>query len=170
VLNERFSLYDSIVTMLTHSSNDMAYANSTSGYTGKRSKFFVLMNIKAKKIGMKKAYFESESGLDFPAGKSTASASSEDVIVLLKYFYKNYPNLSARTVKNNTISSNLKKHYLYNTNILLSEYNNFRLSKTGLEDSSGGNLATVYKIDNENYLAISVLNSTKKGRFLIRER
>ncbi len=170
ILNEKFSLYDSMVLMLTHSSNDMAYAISTSGYTGSREKFFILMNQKAKKIGMKNYYFHSESGLDYPEGKSTAKASAEDIIILLKYFLKNYPKLSARTVKNNIVYSNLKKHIAYNTNKLLSEYYNFKLSKTGLETSAGGNLTTIYKLDKENYIAVVILGSTEEGRFLDTEK
>jgi len=163
IVGEKFTLYDLMVFMITVSSNDAASAIASS--TISRDKFIEYMNEKANKLDMKNTYFESETGLDH-LDSATAWSSPDDIVKLLVYVYKKFPYLSKRSVNyRNVVESNKKIHKISNTNRLLKEYKNFRLSKTGYEISAGGNLATIYQIDEKHTIAIVILGSTVNGRF-----
>ncbi len=166
--NEIFKIKDLITLMLSISSNDAARAISESydNTQNSRKNFISKMNKKAEEIGMDKTLFFSESGLDVNGLVGGAYSSVSDLEKLIFYFYKKYPKVAKRTTKfKDVIFSKTNRHVVRNTNILLKDDNNFLLSKTGYTDLTGGNLVTIYKIDEKNKIIIIVLNSTKEGRF-----
>jgi D-alanyl-D-alanine carboxypeptidase len=163
---ESFNYLDAINLMMIASSNDMASALTNN--LGKK-KFILKMNQLAEELKMNSTLFFSESGLDLNQDVSGAYSSPNDLLKLIKYFYKKYPKISKEfSVKNKKICSDLLCHDLKNTNILFSQKENFPFeilfSKTGYTKKTGGGLAMILNISGRKFVVI-ILSSTKEGRF-----
>jgi D-alanyl-D-alanine carboxypeptidase len=164
---EIFRYLDVLNFMMIVSSNDIA-----SALTNKigKEKFILEMNRLAEKLNMNSTLFFSESGLDVNKNVAGSYSSSSDILKLVKYFYKKYPEISKNfSVDKKRICSDLKCHDLENTNILLSEKENFPykvlFSKTGYTKKTGGSLSMVLEILNKNFLIV-LLSSGKNERFV----
>lgn len=119
VAGEVFPFKTLLGFMMMVSSNDAAFAISSS-YENGREGFLNMMNLLANKIGMKSTLFFSESGLDLKASNVAGSYSTvSDIALLVKYFYKNFPEFSKEFSKaeGKFCSENLC-HKAYNTNSL----------------------------------------------------
>lgn len=163
---EVFSFMDAVNFMMIASSNDIASALTNN--MG-RDNFLREMNALAEKLKMDSTLFFSESGLDINKNIAGAYSSAGDILKLVKYFYKKYPDLSKDfSVGKKTICSDLKCHSLLNTNELFIDKNNFSydiiFSKTGYTQKTGGSLAMIVKILDKEVVLIA-LGSSKDGRF-----
>ncbi|PID83436.1 hypothetical protein CSB11_01440 [Candidatus Campbellbacteria bacterium] len=119
IAGEIFPIKKLLAFMMMVSSNDAAYAVSTS-YENKREGFLKMMNLLANRIGMKSTLFFSESGLDLKRSNIAGSYSTvKDISLLVKYFYQNFPEFSKEfSVSNGRFCSKNLCHKTYNTNSL----------------------------------------------------
>ena len=120
--------------MMLESGNDAANA-AACAVAGSTEKFAVLMNEKAKSLGMKDTSFVTPSGLDDDNHYSTAY----DMALLGCYAVKNPEFLNICSKKKGTVifGSPPCEHTVYNHNKLLSYYDSALGIKTGFTKKSG---------------------------------
>ncbi len=167
-LGETFSFKDLLDLMLMTSSNHAAVAVSNIFESTFPNKDFINeMNILSKKIGLNNTYFLNETGLDENLNTAGSFSSAKDVSTLLKYIIKNHPQLFEKTKMNNyTIVSKTGYHHnITNTNSIVGKLPNMIASKTGYTDLAGGNLTIVIDPGLNDPISITVLGSTRLGRF-----
>lgn len=175
---ETFSLKKLIDLTLVSSSNDGASALASAGNaflmaqnaqnsSYSKENFINYMNILAGKIGMENASFLNETGLDTNQFKPGAVGSAKDISRLVEYIIKNYPELLEATRHNtfNIRSEQELQHEIYNTNYIVDSLPNIIGSKTGYTDIAGGNLVVIIDPVLNAPISITVLGSSKEGRF-----
>lgn len=185
---EKWKLKDLIDFSLITSSNDGIYAvasaiesqelNSTtteitteqetqSDNEQAREKFIGLMNKKAKDISLERTFYLNETGLDSSDSVSGGYGSAEDMAKLFAYLIKNKPEMLEATAYNEIELTSLDdiNHLAQNTNEIVGMIPNLIASKTGYTDISGGNLVVAFDFGLMKPIVISVLGSTREGRF-----
>jgi D-alanyl-D-alanine carboxypeptidase (penicillin-binding protein 5/6) len=173
-IGEKWKLDDLIKLMLTASSNDAAHAVasavemhlSPNPDTDNVPYFVEKMNETAKHLELSETSFKNGTGLDLNEDNSGAYGSAEDVGSLFLYAYKKYPDLFVPTTLPATIIPSLdgKEHPVLNTDTITDRIPHLLASKTGFTDIAGGNLALIFKANNEEMIAV-VLGSSREGRF-----
>ncbi len=178
VADEKWKLADLLNFTLVTSSNDGASAiasiagakilgaSSTDPFTDKKL-FINRMNEKAAAIGLTQTSFHSESGLDLDSVTSGAYGTSRDMAVLFEYILHKHPELFTPTTygKMDVTSDSQIVHHVANTNTGVAAVTGIIGSKTGYTDLAGGNLVVVVDIGINHPVVISVLGSTRDGRF-----
>lgn len=176
VSGEKWSLRDLIKYSLTISSNNgmNAIASAIGTFEGGRAvegdkslNFVDLMNDYAVKIGLYNTKFFNETGLDLNTNISGSYSSAEDSAKLLYYAVKVQPEVFESTTKPSFESISLSniKHLAINTNEIIGKINGLIGSKTGFTDLAGGNLVIAFDLDINRPIIVSVLGSTRAGRF-----
>ena len=129
--------------------------------------FIDLMNKKAKDIGLEKTLYLNETGLDFSDNESGGYGSAEDMAKLFVYVIKNNPEALEATAYREIELVSLDKiiHNAQNTNEIIEMIPNLIASKTGYTDISGGNLVVAFDPGLMKSIVISILGSTREGRF-----
>lgn len=170
---EKFTLESlSDLTLLT-SSNDGAFALAASvglalkTDTAGEQTFVDIMNIRASEIGLSQTYFKNPTGLDLSDSKSGSYSSARDVTFLMEYIMTHYPSILEITRKENAFIYNSENQYheAENTNSIVAEIPGLLSSKTGYTDLAGGNLVISYDAGLNRPIVITVLGSTRNGRF-----
>lgn len=160
---------DLINFTLIVSSNDGAQtlARETERFLDEGNTFVEEMNKRAKEIGMEDTVFYNPTGLDESEETAGAYASPKDVATLFNFALNHYPHLLEETSQFESVYSSLSglSHTAENTNILTSSLPNIIASKTGYTDIAGGNLSIVTELDEVGPIIITVLGSSKDGRF-----
>ena len=126
------------------------------------------MNKKAKELNLKQTYFLNESGLDIDEKSLSGSyGSAQDVAMLFDYMVRNKPEILEVTSYNKLElkSEDNKIHNTENTNEIINKIPWVIASKTGYTDLAGGNLVVAFDNGMMRPIIISVLGSTKEGRF-----
>lgn len=157
-VNEKVTIKDLCVGMLLPSGNDAATAVAIK-IAGSKEKFAVLMNNRAKEIGMTNTNFVTPSGLDDDNHYSTPY----DMALLMAECSKNKEFMKICSRKSMTVSfvSPKDKIVTYqNHNRLLSLYDYCIGGKTGYTDSAGRCLVTIAKKDGITLIAVT-LNDKK---------
>ncbi len=185
---EKWKLKDLIDFSLVTSSNDGIYAvasaiesqksiSTTTEMTNKiktrsdteqaRKNFLDLMNKKAKEISLSQTSYSNPTGLDASDNESGGYGSAEDMAKLFAYIIKNRPEVLEATAYNKVKLTSLDKvsHIAKNTNEIVAMIPNLIASKTGYTDISGGNLVIAFDLGLMRPIVISVLGSTREGRF-----
>lgn len=186
---EEWRLRDLIDFSLVSSSNDGIYAvasaieniKSSSTDTVTRSpehsgeeefgnaheNFINKMNKKANDISLNQTFYMNETGLDISNNESGGYGSAEDMARLFAYVIKNKPELLEATTYNEIKMQSLGgiSHTAKNTNDIVGDIPNLIGSKTGYTDISGGNLVVAFDLGLMKPIVISVLGSTREGRF-----
>lgn len=169
---ERWHADDLLDYMLVASSNDGAYALSASiaaAGTGEDSVsvFIDMMNTKAKDLGLDQTYFTNPTGLDVSVDESGAYGSARDVAFLMEHILTEAPDLLHSTTESALTTHDLMggEHHATNTNPMIALVPNALGSKTGYTDLAGGNLVIAFDIGLNHPIIISVLGSTREGRF-----
>lgn len=173
---EKWKLDDLIDFSLTSSSNDGiaaiagaagAIASGTNNLPTNRQDFVLLMNEKAKKIGMRSSYFRNETGLDISPTLSGAYSSAREVAALFMYALKERPEIFQATTENkfNLRSLNNIVHKVENTNDDVNKIPGLIASKTGYTDLAGGNLAIAFDAGINRPIIVVVMGSSENGRF-----
>ncbi len=135
--------------MMIDSSNDAAFA-----LAGRRADFVLLMNKKAKELGLTNTHFSNPDGLDEPGNYSSAF----DIEKTFSYLINKHPKaLEILKTKNMVVYSADGKieHRLKNTNELLGKVSEVVAGKTGYTDEAGGSLILL----TENNIITVVLGS-----------
>ena len=132
--DEEISVRSLLAIMLIDSSNDAA-----SALADVRTDFALLMNKKARDLGLKNTNFVNADGLDEDGNYSSAL----DIAKIFSYLISNHPKvLTILKTKNMVVYSNDGKieHRLKNTNELLGRVSEVVAGKTGYTDKAGGSL------------------------------
>lgn len=186
---EKWKLKDLIDFSLITSSNDGIYAvasaiesqklsssssetkieaeNQSTAEEQARENFIDLMNKKAKDISLSQTFYLNETGLDSSDNESGGYGSAEDMAKLFAYLIKNKPEILEATAYNEIELTSLDdiNHLAQNTNEIVGIIPNLIASKTGYTDISGGNLVIAFDFGLMKPIVISVLGSTREGRF-----
>lgn len=187
---ERWRLGDLLNVMLLVSSNDAAHA--VAGFIGgqaqqsasddPRKYFIVMMNERARALGLAQMEFFNESGLDVNEGQNglpaIASAtaggygSARNVADLFAELWKKYPETVEITARKDAriISQDDIAHILPNTNEIVGHIPGLIASKTGYTTLAGGNLAVIFDKGIGEPVVAVVLGSSYKGRFADMEK
>ncbi len=158
---EIFKAEDLIKAMMVVSSNDAAVALAEN--LGKEN-FAVMMNQKAKELGMSDTYYEESTGLSF-LNQSTA----DDLTKLAAYIYNHHPQILEISHQKEVIikeSKSQKSRKLLNINRFAGS-SDFIGGKTGYIDESGRNLVAFFNKDNKTILTVvlgaeNAFDETKK--------
>ncbi len=152
---EIFKRDDLIKAMLISSSN--ASALLLAEKYGEEQ-FVNQMNNLARKIGLKKSFFEDPTGL---SSKNVSSLSN--IYLLSEYILKNYPQIFAFSREPSFILEGNFKRILYNTNPLVYKYKEEILaSKTGFTDEAGECLVMIVKFKNSPLVFLGILGSKNR--------
>ena len=169
---EKWILKKLVEFTLTTSSNDGAAAiartfNEQKEATTTKENFFVnKMNQEAAALELLNTHFSNETGLDEPNSVPGAYGSAKDITMLLSQFLKKYPELLEATAHAlNTINSENKPHNIENTNKEAAKIPGLMASKTGFTDLAGGNLIIAFDAGIGQPIIVTVLGSTREGRF-----
>lgn len=167
VVGEDWRVGDLIDFMLITSSNDAAAAlgRAVTTYTGEAT--HVLMNEKAKLLGLSQTYFVNETGLDSNLFLAGAYGSAADMAKLFSTLYHTAPEVFAATLKTERsfTTTSGSNHHARNTNVALPEMPGLVFGKTGFTDLAGGNLAIVFEPEPNRAFVVVVLGSTIEERF-----
>lgn len=129
--------------------------------------FIELMNKKAKEISLSRTFYLNETGLDLSNNVNGGYGSAEDMAKLLTYIIKNRPKMVEVTAYNEIKLTSLDNinHTAQNTNEIAGTIPSLIASKTGYTDVSGGNLVVAFDLGLMRPIVISILGSTREGRF-----
>lgn len=151
--DEELTLEDLLYGLMLRSGNDAALA--IANYIGGTVDNFVLMmNNKAKEIGMKNTTFNNPSGLDDPKGNYS---TVYDMALLSSYAMKNDVYRKIVSTKKYTLKTNKNYYIWYNKNKLLSLYKYTTGGKTGYTEVAKRTLVSTASKDGVN-LTIVTLN------------
>lgn len=161
-IGEKFNKKELVKLTLLGSINDSAFAliENIDNYLEK-------MNLMAKKFNLDTLLFLNATGLDLSKEKASAFGSAQEINFLNIYFQSKYPEISkATTLAEIKIKSNLGKIYtLKNTNLIIDKIPNPIFSKTGYTEIAGGNLSIIFINKANHKIAITLLGSSRNGRF-----
>jgi len=172
---DEWSAQELLAYTLMTSSNDGAYALAGSvglvllaeEVISPENAFIKRMNTKAEELGLSHTYFTNPTGLDTSTAQSGSYGSARDISFLMEHIIKNTPDLLLQT-KNTTavFHNNVGNTFsATNTNQHISNILNPLGSKTGYTDLAGGNLVVAFNIGLNHPIIISVLGSSREGRF-----
>ncbi len=153
-VGDKVRLSDLAAGMMTVSGNDSANAAAIA-IGGSKEDFALLMNNRAKTIGMKDTNFVTPSGLSDPEHYSTAY----DMALLMAEALKNevFSELTAqRSVTVDFVYPQSQQVTYYNHNRLLSLYDYCTGGKTGYTISTGRCLVTSAKHDGLTLIAVTL--------------
>ncbi|MCA9364134.1 D-alanyl-D-alanine carboxypeptidase [Candidatus Kaiserbacteria bacterium] len=170
---EQFDLTSLTDLTLITSSNDGAFAlasaaGDTLSDTPDAALTFVrAMNIRAEEIGLTQTRFSNPTGLDLSPNQAGAYGSARDMAFLMEYLLLHYPELLETTTKETLYvpDADGATHLAHNTNDAVSKIPGLLASKTGYTDLAGGNLVVAFNAGLNRPIIISVLGSTREGRF-----
>gem|GEM_PF-708662 len=150
-IGEQLKVRDLLAVLLIHSGNDAAFVlanNAPGGYP----RFVELMNLEAKRIGMKNTTFKNASGLDDAEQQSTAA----DLALLARQLLEDPLLAQLVRTKYQTVSDTSGKltHPLVNRNELLGMKPGIIGVKTGTTNSAGENLVIAEEHDGRRKIVV----------------
>lgn len=157
--NMQISLKDLLYGLMLRSGNDAAIAIAEH-ISGSTENFAILMNEKAKSLGMNNSHFVTPNGLDDDQHYSTAY----DMAVLTNYALNNKVFAEIVGTKNTSINWNGNSREISNTNELLGNYNGVYGVKTGFTFGAGRCLISACKRDGLDVIVVVLGANTKKDR------
>jgi serine-type D-Ala-D-Ala carboxypeptidase (penicillin-binding protein 5/6) len=151
-VGEKFYLKDLVHAAMIKSANDAA--NSIAIYlgNGNKQKFVAMMNVKAKKLGMRNTNFTNPCGFDIGNHSSTAN----DLLKLTEYAIKNKTfNSIVKLEKYAFNAINTKSRYVvHSSNKLLANEPYIVGVKTGYTNEAGACLIARAKNNNKDVLMV----------------
>jgi serine-type D-Ala-D-Ala carboxypeptidase (penicillin-binding protein 5/6) len=151
-VGEKFYLKDLVHAAMIKSANDAA--NSIAIYlgNGSKQKFVAMMNVKAKKLGMRNTNFTNPCGFDIGNHSSTAN----DLLKLTEYAIKNKTfNSIVKLEKYAFNAINTKSRYVvHSSNKLLANEPYIVGVKTGYTNEAGACLIARAKNNNKDVLMV----------------
>lgn len=157
--NMQISLKDLLYGLMLRSGNDAAIAIAEY-ISGSTEEFAVLMNEKAKSLGMNNSHFVTPNGLDNDQHYSTAY----DMAVLTNYALNNKVFAEIVGTKKISINWNGNSREISNTNELLGNYNGVYGVKTGFTFGAGRCLISACKRNGLDVIVVVLGANTKKDR------
>ncbi len=154
-VGEQIKVIDLLYGLMLRSGNDASMSLAVA-VSGNEKNFIMLMNEKAKQIGMNNTYFENPHGLD---EKTQNYSTAYDMAILMKYANNNKVFQKISSTNKYKCSSSKKTYLWYNRNKLLNEYKYCTGGKNGFTPSAGKTLVSVAKKDNHELIAVSLNDS-----------
>lgn len=153
-VGEEISLKDLLYGLMLRSGNDAAAMIATY-VAGSEEEFVIMMNNKARELGMKNTVFYNASGLPTPSGNYS---SCYDMALLTRYamqydLYKEIVSTEKHKVTTN------KKTYIWNNKNKLLRYDYITGGKTGYTEESGRTLVSTASIDDMNLIVVTIRDS-----------
>lgn len=130
--------------------------------------FIFTMNSRARELKMTSTEFSNPTGLDLDfETRPGAIGTTRDISHLMRYIAQNYPEILEITTNGSESISSLSGHHheTHNTNGITGFLPNLLASKTGYTLLAGGNLTVVIDPGLGNPVIITVLGSSREGRF-----
>lgn len=160
--NEFWNTEDLAKFALVVSSNDAAKA-----LTEYDDSFIHKMNKKVAELGMSNTVFYNSTGLDLSDKKAGAYGTAEDMNKLSIYAFRNFHPVFRVTSlpQMNFVSKSGFSHKAENTNLAIGHIPNLLFSKTGYTSLAGGNLSVIFLNKQGHEIAVTILGSSKEGRF-----
>lgn len=149
---EILTLRDLVYGLMLRSGNDASYAIANY-VSGSVDKFVILMNKKAKKLGMKDTIFNNPNGLDEEKGNYS---SSYDMAILTSYAMKNKEYKKIVKTKKYNLKTNKNIYSWTNKNKLLNNYKYATGGKTGFTKKAKRTLVTTASKDNMNLVVVTL--------------
>jgi D-alanyl-D-alanine carboxypeptidase (penicillin-binding protein 5/6) len=172
VAGEEFKTDDLYTLALVASSNDAAFALGAAvgealGDRDPTAQFVTAMNIRAEELGLNTLHFKNTTGLDLSVSEPGAVGSARDITFLMEYIVERYPELldSTTAASARVYNTSGAYHDAFNTNDLVGDIPNLLGSKTGFTDLAGGNLTVAFDAGFDRPIIVTVLGSTRAGRF-----
>lgn len=156
---DKISIRDLLYGLMLCSGNDAAVALAESTCETV-SNFAILMNEKAKTLGLNNTHFVTPHGLDADEHYTTAY----ELALLSDYALKNKTFLKIVGTKNYTISINNYPKNLNNTNELLGNLNGVYGIKTGFTNGANRCLVSACKRNDMDIICVVLGADTKKFR------
>lgn len=156
---------------LVSSSNDGAYALAAAAGaaltkdSNSTSSFVSAMNARAEELGLSQTYFVNPTGLDENNLESGSYGSARDMAFLMEYLTAHHPEVLESTRNKYTAVRGTTLHTATNTNDSVGDIPGLLGSKTGFTDLAGGNLVIAFDAGLDRPIIISVLGSSRDGRF-----
>ena len=149
---EQLTLRDLVYGLMLRSGNDaaLAIANYVGGSV---DDFVVLMNNKAKEIGMKNTTFNNPSGLDEEKGNYS---TAYDMAKLASYAIKNDEFKKITGTKKYKLKTNMNTYIWNNKNKMLSLYKYSTGGKTGYTEIAKRTLVSYASKDNTNLVVVTL--------------
>lgn len=149
---EQLKLIDLLYGLMLRSGNDaaLAIANYVGGSV---DNFVVMMNEKAKEIGMKNSMFNNPSGLDAKEGNYS---TAYDMALLTSYAMKNETYRKIVGTKKYVLTTNMNTYVWYNKNKLLKTYKYTTGGKTGFTEKARRTLVTTASNNNLNLVVVTL--------------
>lgn len=149
---EELTLRDLVYGLMLRSGNDAALA--IAHYVGGSvDDFVVLMNAKAKGIGMKNTTFNNPSGLDEDKGNYS---TAYDMAKLASYAIKNEEFKKITGTKKYKLKTNINTYIWHNKNKMLSLYKYSIGGKTGYTEIAKRTLVSYAAKDNTNLVVVTL--------------
>lgn len=149
---EEITLEALLYGLMLRSGNDAALA--IANYVGGDIDNFVLMmNEKAKEIGMKNSTFNNPHGLDENGGNLS---TAYDMALLTSYAMQNETYRKIVSTKKYTLKTNMNYYSWINKHKLLHAYNYVTGGKTGFTDIAKRTLVTTASKDNVNLVVVTL--------------
>lgn len=159
---------------LVSSSNDAAFALAAAagaalaGNESPSDRFVKAMNVRAEEIGLLQTHYTNPTGLDASENTGGAYGSARDMAFLMEYLIKKRPEVieSTREVSATLPASSMATAInADNTNEIVARIPGLIASKTGYTTLAGGNLVIAFDAGVNHPIVVSVLGSTREGRF-----
>jgi len=154
---ETITIKQAIEALIVKSANDVAYAVGEHLGRGDVNNFVKMMNIKAKKLGMRKTQFTNPTGWHDKKQYTTAYDMAKLGIALRKYHPKYYKFFSTKEMIFN--GKKIRTH-----NKVLLKCKHVDGIKTGFTNPAGFNLLTSVKNKKSNIVAVVMGGNTAKER------
>jgi len=151
---EELSLEDLVYGLMLRSGNDAALAIAK--YVGGNvDNFILMMNEKAKEIGMNNSTFNNPSGLDQEKGNYS---TAYDMALLMKYAIQNKEFKKITGTKKITVKTNMNTYVWTNKNKLLTSYKYATGGKTGFTQIAKRTLVTTASKEGVNLTVVTLVD------------
>lgn len=134
-VGEEFKLEELLEAALVVSGNDATYALAKH-ISGTEEEFVILMNEKAKEIGLENAIFYNSTGLPVVEKDFQNMMTTKEIFKLSQYIIKNHPEILGIS-KKPAIEITSRDFYQRNTNPLLMKIDSVDGLKTGFTNKAG---------------------------------
>ena len=156
IRGQRITLREAILSLIVKSANDSAVAIAEN-ISGSEYKFALLMNKRAKQLGMRSSNFVNASGWHHRKQKTTALDMAK-LAIALKRDYPEYYHLFSRT-------SFYYKNKLYKShNHVLTNLKGAEGMKTGYTSKAGWNLVTTASRNNSRLVGVIIGGRSSASR------
>ncbi|OGE09273.1 hypothetical protein A3A60_04065 [Candidatus Curtissbacteria bacterium RIFCSPLOWO2_01_FULL_42_26] len=160
---EQLSVNDLLYGLMLVSGNDAAITLAE-GIAGTEDNFVVMMNERAKSLGLSNTFFVNASGLD--VDKREQFTTAYDLVTMSRYAWQNYPVFAKIVSTEHKVIEANDRHKgfdLYNDTNLLTSYPGVRGIKPGFTWNAGLCLVTYAENGDVRLLAVILGSDDRRG-------